>query len=917
MSDRDIRHGENKSGKNDPAQTDNELLLAKQLSDFEISDAGNDLPESILAHLSPEEFEQFVQAREGLALLNHATTNQDQYEPQTLDDRSLDTLDQWQNVDVDSIPKRIGRFEIMEELGRGGFGLVLKAKDPRLNRDIALKIPRAASLLYPDLLKRFQREARAAALLSHPGIVPIFETGKIGPILYIAYEYVDGPTLGQFIRNSASINAVRAARFARDLADAVQYAHSRGLVHRDIKPANVMVDSRSNSDESSQSTNATPVLRITDFGLADLQNESEKLTAENALAGTPSYMSPEQVEGKPATTCSDVYALGVVLYELLTRTVPFQGQTNLEIARKISTEQPTSVRKHNPSIPIDLSAICHRCLEKNPTARYVSAQELADDLQAFLDGRPVNAREIGPIGRLVRWSQRDPLLSASLSGLLIVLLVGIISTSFLWRRAEDARILSDQQKKIAEVKSKEALTQAQLTREAIDQLHRSIANEPAIHEQGMDSFKLSLATSAQQYYLRLSRSRPTDLDVLSEYVDTLRGLALMLQRTGSQKDSIVIWRDASNILSEFFPDQLLRWVALRSKLSEDLIYTGKLDEGAQVANELVHRLKAARTSGEISDGSLDDMTKQLVVQLINAAQNLARADRFSEAEKAVDEAFGLAVVTTGKPAEQWPVDRIWARVLRCQAEIADMQNQWRTINVAAPLAIDFYEELLNEPSRKSEALSSLSILHQYQANAHRLQEDYQRAIAEHKTSRKYLEQLLERHPDASGLKVNWSIHIYRYARVLFEAAQLDEAFQQMSRHLPWIDQQRKQHPQLHWLWLNSEMDCRELMAKLFAKREEFDQALAELDRSIEICRSIIQAGQADVGKSTFLGHLYNEKAWVHLLHDEHREAETWVENSIGILEPLVESNRGGSDAIMYLERARSLRSGIEQTPGNK
>lgn len=917
MSDRGNPHGENKSDGDRPGQTDNELLLAQQLSDFEISSAGDDLPESILAHLSPEEIEQFMQAREGLALLNRATTNQDQYEPQTLDDRAVDTLDQWQHADIESIPKRIGRFEIKEELGRGGFGLVLKASDPRLNRDIALKIPRATSLLQPELLKRFQREARAAALLSHPGIVPIFETGQVGPILYIAYEYVDGPTLSEFIRNETSIDPVRAARFARDLAEAVQYAHSRGLVHRDIKPANVMVDSRSKSDDSPEPTSASPVLRITDFGLADLQNDSEKLTAENALAGTPSYMSPEQVDGKAATTCSDVYALGIVLYELLTRTVPFQGQTNIEIARKVSEEQPTPVRKYNPTVPIDLSAICHKCLEKNPTARYASAQELADDLQAFLDGRPVNAREIGPVGRLVRWSQRNPLLSASLSGLLIVLVVGIISTSFFWRRSEDARILSDKQKKIAEVKSKEALTQAQMTREAIDQLYRSIANEPAIHEQGMDSFKLGLAVSARQYYQRLSKTRPTDLDVLSEYVDTLRGLALMLQRTGSQKDSIVIWRDASDIVAEHFPDQLLRWVALRSKLSEDLIYTGKLDEGVKVANELVDRLKVARESGNVADGSLDKLTKQLVVQLINAAQNLARADRFTEAEKAVDEAYALAVVTTGKSAEQWPVDRIWARVLRCQAEIADMQNEWKPINVAAPLAIELYEELLKEPSRMSEALSSLSILHQYLANAHRLQKDYALAIAEHETSREYLEQLLERHPDVGGLKFNWSIHVYKQARVLFEAEQFDEAFQQMSKHLPWIDEQRQTYPQLRWAWLNAEMDCRELMAKLFAKREEFNEALTELDRSIEICQSIIQSGQADIGKSAFLGHLYNEKAWVHLLQYENEQAQGWVEKSIDILEPLVEDNKGGSDAITYLQRARSLQNGINQPPENR
>ena len=883
---------------------DHELLLAKRLSELEATEFNGDIPTSLVAQLLPEELEQFNKAKECLAILNQASADEGHSNFATKNTFTLETTDDEQVRDTDAVPGQIGRFQIREELGRGGFGIVLLAHDPRLDREIALKIPRTNSLLHPGLLKRFNREARAAALLSHPGIVPIFETDRVGPVNYIAYEFVKGTTLREIIRDHKILNPKLAAKCCQELADATQYAHSRGVIHRDLKPANIMAE----QDQGAANWSA---LRITDFGLADLQGDPDNLTAENALVGTPAYMSPEQVSGRPATTSSDLYSLGVILYELLTGRVPFQGESHLETAKKIADEIPANPRRMVPTIPKDLSAICMKCLEKSPKERYATCQELADDLQAFLEGRSVTAYELTTLSRVVRWSRRNPLVSSSLAALFIVLTVGLVSTWILWRQASQANERAAVQTQIAQAKSVEALTHARMTREAIDQLYRAIAEEPAIHEKNLESFKLKLADSAQNFYKRLSESRPSDLEVLDEYVDTLRNLGLLLQRTGKHEDAIVLWREASSIVSQYFPEDLLRSVALRSKLSEDLINTGNLDEGVLVATQLVEELQIKLLDSSIDQPTLVKTTKQLVVQLINASQNLKRINRFTDAKAVVDEARRLAVLVIGQPVGQWPVDRVWARVLRCQTEIADAQNDIKTVEIAAPRAIQLYKELMDSPERVSESLSSLSLLHQWLANCDRQNKDFQQAILKYEMAGEYLKSLQERHPDSGGVRFNWSLHVHLHARVLWEAKMSRDGHKVLAQHFPWLEAQRKKYPQLLWAWQNSEMDCRELMGKVLIQLGELEPALEQFEKAIEICRDKCHNSQSDVGPHAFLGHLYCEKAQVYFSLGDHDEAKIWIDASIAKLEPIVQSGKGGIYPPKYLKVVLELREQVD------
>jgi WD40 repeat protein len=348
---------------------------------------------------------------------------------------------------------RLGRFQIRRELGRGGFGVVFLAHDPLLCREVALKIPRPEVLVTPDLRRRFHHEAQAAARLEHPNLVPVYEAGELGPLCYIASAYCPGITLATWLQERRTPLAWRsAAALIATLADAVQHAHSRGVLHRDLKPANVLLQEvptgptlgadgvdwpAVSTDEWLLGTGYFP--RITDFGLAKLlepdpsDHDRTWQTHSGAIVGTASYMAPEQAEGKTGQigTAADVYALGATLYELLTGRQVFEADSLLATLEQVRSREPVPPRRLQPAVPRDLETICLKCLQKDPARRYASAHALVEDLRRLLAGEPVQARPIGVWERGFRWAKRHPA-PASLAGVSVlaaVLLVTILVIS--------------------------------------------------------------------------------------------------------------------------------------------------------------------------------------------------------------------------------------------------------------------------------------------------------------------------------------------------------------------------------------------------------------------------------------------------------------------------------------------------------
>lgn len=289
---------------------------------------------------------------------------------------------------------KLGRFELHEVLGRGGFGVVYRASDRLLDRHVALKIPLFATT-ERGKAQRFLNEAKAAARLRHPNIVAVYEGGEVDGRLYLAAEYVKGETLAQRMKNSRP-SLAQAVAWVKDLAGALAYAHAQGIVHRDIKPHNVMIGA-----------NGRP--QIMDFGLARRLDDDSKMTREGALLGTPAYMAPEQARGEieKVGPHSDQYSLGAVLYELITGQKPFDGPPAVVIA-KAASEEPPAPRTINSEIPLDLEAICQKAMEKDTARRYENLIALAADLAHWEQGEPTAARPLTAIQRTRHWVRRSP-----------------------------------------------------------------------------------------------------------------------------------------------------------------------------------------------------------------------------------------------------------------------------------------------------------------------------------------------------------------------------------------------------------------------------------------------------------------------------------------------------------------------------
>ncbi len=320
---------------------------------------------------------------------------------------------------------RVPGYEVEAVLGRGGMGIVYKARHLRLNRFVALKMLIAGRYAGPPERARFQREAEAVASLRHANFVQVYDVGDHDGCPYFTMEFLEGGSLAQALAGTPQ-PALQAAALLTSLADAVQVAHQAGIVHRDLKPANILLA-------------ADGTAKIADFGLARHFDEEPALTLSGARVGTPSYMAPEQVMGKSSTIgpAADIYALGALLYEMLTGRPPFRGETATETERQVIAEEPVPPARLNPKVPRDLETICLKCLHKDPQRRYATAAALAEDLKRFQQDEPITARPAGLLERTVKWVRRHPTPAAMLAAsiLLAMMLVG----GSLWLAVQQAR----------------------------------------------------------------------------------------------------------------------------------------------------------------------------------------------------------------------------------------------------------------------------------------------------------------------------------------------------------------------------------------------------------------------------------------------------------------------------------------------
>lgn len=322
-------------------------------------------------------------------------------------------------------PRSFGDYEILGELGRGGMGVVYRARQISLNRPVALKLILAGQLASPAEVRRFQNEAEAAARMHHPGIVPIYEIGEHEGRHFLSMKLIEGEPLSARLGKLRSQQSPRQmATLVSRVAQAVHYAHQRSILHRDLKPANILLDQEDQP-------------HLTDFGLAKLLESDAGLTHSQAVMGTPDYLSPEVAAGKAreVTTAADIFSLGAILYELLTGSPPFHGDTAAATIQKVLNEEPRPPRSAVPGVPRDLETIALKCLEKDPARRYASAAEVAEELDRFARGETILARPATPPERVWRWARRKPALATLVVALHLVFAAGLAGILWQWQRA--------------------------------------------------------------------------------------------------------------------------------------------------------------------------------------------------------------------------------------------------------------------------------------------------------------------------------------------------------------------------------------------------------------------------------------------------------------------------------------------------
>jgi eukaryotic-like serine/threonine-protein kinase len=547
------------------------------------------------------------------------------------------------------LPRQLGNYELLDEIGRGGMGVVYRARQLSADRIVALKVIRGDELsaLRPEsraaAIERFRHEALAAARLAHEHIVTVFEVGEADGERFFSMRYIEGQSLADMISTSGPLSGRKAANYLEPVARAVAAAHEAGILHRDLKPQNILLDAK------------TDQALIADFGLAKLVEQSPELTRAGDVMGTPAYMSPEQASDSTRVTVrSDVYSLGATLYHAITARPPFQAATSLATLRQANEEEPTRPSQANPAVDRDLETICLTCLHKDPARRYPSAAALADDLARYLDGLPIQARPIGRLERLVRWCGRNPLL-ATASGLaaaffiaaLVATSVGYVATVAALR--ERTKALADKTRALEE--SDRSYRQS---REVVNQFFTLVSEDTLLNQPGAQPLRKDLLNLALNHFQRFLAERGEDPALFQEIARTHYRVGLIEQAINPEpaagrarlEQALALQRDLAlrspgEQLDAELGDTLNALGQVREKSGDSEAALVALEEAQGLRRQL-----AARRAGDL------EYARKLANTTMNIGLIYKKLSRLDDAARCLDEAQeGRKAALNGRPIE--------------------------------------------------------------------------------------------------------------------------------------------------------------------------------------------------------------------------------------------------------------------------
>ncbi len=529
--------------------------------------------------------------------------------------------------EVEPLPEfaeEVPGYELLGELGRGAMGVVYKARQVGLKRIVALKMILSGGRASQAELHRFRTEAEAVARLQHPYIVQVFEIGEHQGLPFFSLEFVEGGCLADKIAENP-MPLREAAELVRKLAEGMACAHENGIIHRDLKPANVLLTREGDP-------------KITDFGLAKKLEEDSGATRVGAIMGTPSYMAPEQAEGRNDLIGphSDIYALGAILYDLITGRPPFRGATLLETLTQVRTAEPVSPARLHPKMPHDLETITLKCLQKEPKKRYHTARDLVEDLRRFLAGEPILARPVSPLERSWKWCKRNPaaaaLIAVSALSLLAIAAGGVAYARSETLRAEEAERLRQE----ADSQRDRAQEHFRQARAAVDEMLSRVGQEQLGYEPRMEQVRRDLLEKAAAFYDRFMQLESADPSVRQEAARAARKVGDARALLGQQAEAEQAYRRSLELL-----DAVLQEAPQDVAARQDL---------AAATNNLANQLRVARRFDEadalsaraielyrqLADEAPEDRVRQRELALAYYNRSLLEQERGKIAEAAVN-----------------------------------------------------------------------------------------------------------------------------------------------------------------------------------------------------------------------------------------------------------------------------------------
>lgn len=780
----------------------------------------------------------------------------------------------------------LGRFRIVRELGAGGFGCVFLAHDPSIGRDVALKVSRAGMLATVADRQRFRHEALAAGRLDHTNIVPVYESGEVGPVCYIASAFCPGMTLAAWLqKRSEPLQWREAAQIVIVLAQAVQHAHSRGVLHRDLKPANILLSELPNDTDSADSiSERVRSLKITDFGLAKITDEHTEQTRSGVVLGTASYMAPEQAEGKSREvgTGADVYSLSAILYELLTGRPPFVAESQLATLQQVREGEPVAPRRLNPRVPRDLETICLKCLQKQPQRRYSTASALAEELQRCLAGEPILARPVSASERAWKWARRRP--AAAVLVCVSVFSVIALLAGFVWhdRRLYGALKATEAQRQEARRENERAERNFEKACDAVDKLLAEVGQHRLAHLPHLELARRQLLKDALAFYQGFLAERGSDERVRHETAQAYWRMGNIYLMLGQFNDGEAMLRQAipmfDQLIAEFpaVPEHRRQLSLTHYNLGQILWRSSRHAESEKAfarARELQEGLIAqfpanARYGNDLSTtcGSLAHVWES--------------TSQFAAAEKAFGEVIQLEGRLVAANADEPTFRQILAKAHFDLGVLFDRTGRKREAEISCRSALELQEKLVQEvpdaPIHRlylADTLEYLGTLTWRDNRASDAEPIYRRALDLYK-------KLVEDYPHIQEYRRALAICSGNLAQNLGNANRHAEGDELLRLSASLGEKLLSESPNVEVYQINHAATLLSLGRRRH-QQGDLTGARRDLERAIALYHATLAANPKESISRQSIRHAYQSLIWTLICQGDHVEAARRTEDFIG------------------------------------